>query len=105
MHTVFLNWSLTDDSLKKMPPALQRSFSRDVFEGNVDGIYRGLGSNMGEGRGGILMKGSWNARLYDGLREVYEKGGEKVDLVDKVSFRSRRVATFARLSSPSSSRH
>jgi len=86
MHTVFLNWGLTEDSLKKMPPALQRSFSRDVFEGNVDGIYRGLGSEMGEGRGGILMKGSWNAELYDGLRKVYEKGGEKVDSVEKVSF-------------------
>ncbi|KAL7417053.1 Isochorismatase-like protein [Mrakia frigida] len=84
MHTVFLNWGLTEDSLKKMPPALQRSFSRDVLDqGNVDGIYRGLGTDLGEGRGGMLMKGSWNAELYDGLREVYEKGLEKVDWVDK----------------------
>lgn len=97
MHTVFLNWGLTEDSLKKMPPALQRSFSRDVLvdQGNVDGIYRGLGTDLGEGRGGMLMKGSWNAELYDGLREVYEKGLEKVDWVDKVSFLEiGRVATF-----------
>ncbi|KAI0018573.1 isochorismatase [Xylariomycetidae sp. FL0641] len=78
IQIIWLNWGLTDDDLATMPAAAQRSFSRDLLlppSAALDdddaapprSARRGFGSDMGGGRGRLLMRGSWNAQLYGPL--------------------------------------
>ncbi|RWA05124.1 hypothetical protein EKO27_g9986 [Xylaria grammica] len=86
IQIIFLNWGLTDFDLGAMPPAVHRSFSSQLINPKEDGkkpegigqTRRGLGSDMGSGRGGLLMAKSWNAELYepllkaaDGSQDIY----------------------------------
>ncbi|KAI5924034.1 isochorismatase [Camillea tinctor] len=69
---IWLNWGLTEEDVVSMPAATQRSFSRNLITLSLDEKQRrdGFGSDMGDGRGRLLMAGSWNADIYDPLKEV-----------------------------------
>jgi nicotinamidase-related amidase len=102
MQVIWLNWGLTDEDLKTMPPAVTRCFgffgyagvggkARIVLDrhGNArkSRVYAGLGSPMGsvsisESEGGprevdagnVLMRDTWNADLYPSLTPLYHEG-------------------------------
>ncbi|KAI1137303.1 Isochorismatase hydrolase [Hypoxylon sp. FL0543] len=69
---IWLNWGLNDGDLTTMPAATQRSFSNSLITPPSDKRLAryGFGSDMGDGRGRLLMEGSWNARLYDSLQDI-----------------------------------
>ncbi|KAI1631065.1 isochorismatase [Biscogniauxia mediterranea] len=69
---IWLNWGLTEEDIVSMPAATQRSFSRSLITPSPDEKQRrdGFGSDMGEGRGRLLMAGSWNADIYGPLKEI-----------------------------------
>jgi phosphatidylethanolamine-binding protein len=73
-----------------MPAAVQRSFSRNLLDlpaGTSTGVDKepseeekegtqarhGFGSEMGLGRGRLLMEGSWNAEVYETLHPCMSK--------------------------------
>ncbi|XXH05404.1 hypothetical protein Hte_011830 [Hypoxylon texense] len=66
---IWLNWGLTEGDLSSMPAATERSFAKNLVTPQLDNkqARNGFGSDMGEGRGRLLMAGSWNAKLYDPL--------------------------------------
>ncbi|KAI3340029.1 Isochorismatase-like protein [Ustulina deusta] len=78
IQIIWLNWGLTEQDLITMPPAVHRGFSSELIEAKKDGKLpegigqsrRGLGSDMGSGRGRLLMAKSWNAELYESLLQV-----------------------------------
>lgn len=55
-----------------MPAATERSFASNLVTPPLDNkqARNGFGSDMGEGRGRLLMAGSWNAQLYDTLQDA-----------------------------------
>lgn len=63
------NWGLTPTEVTTLPPALARSFTK-----NVSG---GFGSDMGGDWGPLLLRGSLNAQLYGPLQEEWLKGKER----------------------------
>ncbi|KAI2622422.1 Isochorismatase hydrolase [Hypoxylon sp. NC1633] len=69
---IWLNWGLSDDDLGSIPAATQRSFGSTLITPSLDNktARNGFGSDMGDGRGRLLMAGSWNAEIYDPLLEV-----------------------------------
>ncbi|GAW25623.1 putative isochorismatase hydrolase [Rosellinia necatrix] len=79
---IWLNWGLTESDLLTMPPAAHRSFSSQLIDSaNKNGEVQdnkgqtraGFGSDMGSGRGKLLMAGSWNAELYEPLLEASDQ--------------------------------
>lgn len=69
----WLNWGIDENDLKLMPPAVTRGFchSRAAVLGH--GWHVGLGSELPNGQGKCLWKGSWNAALYEPLLNVATK--------------------------------
>lgn len=65
-RVVWLNWGLTPTEVTTLPPALARSFTK-----NVSG---GFGSDMGGNWGPLLVRGSLNAQLYGPLQDEWLKG-------------------------------
>lgn len=74
---VWLNWSLTEQDIEEMPPAIIKGFAADV---NFDGDRKigGLGSDIGlvklaDGSvvngGRVLMRDQWDSALYSPLEE------------------------------------
>ncbi|KAI0392362.1 isochorismatase [Xylariaceae sp. FL0594] len=76
IRVIWLNWGLTSQDLVTMPAAVQRSFSKNLLDlpptpkSQEEGSQsrHGFGSDMGHGRGRLLMEGSWNAEIYSGLQ-------------------------------------
>ncbi|OTA57484.1 isochorismatase [Hypoxylon sp. EC38] len=69
---IWLNWGLNEGDLISMPAATHRNFSSSLITPPSDNRLAryGFGSDMGDGRGRMLMEDSWNARLYDPLQDV-----------------------------------
>ncbi|KAI1806517.1 Isochorismatase hydrolase [Daldinia bambusicola] len=69
---IWLNWGLNDGDLENMPAATERSFDRSLVATSLDNkrTRLGFGSDLGEGRGRLLMEGSWNAALYGALHDA-----------------------------------
>lgn len=61
MRAIWVNWGVRPD-LTNLSPGVIRSFYKS-------GIYSGFGSELPDGMGPLLTKGSWSAELIDGLRE------------------------------------
>jgi nicotinamidase-related amidase len=103
IQIIWLNWGLTQDDIDQMPPALKVSFSRGIInesrnvQPSSKTIYTGLGSEMGDitlpndghvNGGRLLMRDTWNAKLYDPLFQSYEnsqKTGKPDQWFHKVS--------------------
>ena len=71
IQTAWLNWGIDEWNLRRMPPAVQRGFCRRRAQATGHGWFTNLGSELPEGQGRCLWKGSWNAELYPPLKEVY----------------------------------
>jgi phosphatidylethanolamine-binding protein len=65
-QVVWLNWGLTDEDKSTMPAGVQRGFSRGLIAGTHK--HRGLGADLGDNQGRCLFAGSWNADIYDSLK-------------------------------------
>ena len=64
IQIAWLNWGITEQSLKRMAPAIQRGFSKSL------GWHVGLGAQLPDGQGRCLFKRTWNAELYEPFKEV-----------------------------------
>ncbi|KAF2180735.1 isochorismatase family protein [Zopfia rhizophila CBS 207.26] len=93
IRVIWLNWGLTDEEVKSMPPAVKRAFGFEAVpeteekrnNGKDGRIYKGLGSPCGtvklpDGKtvdaGRLLMRDTWNAALYPPLDAIYEEGAK-----------------------------
>ena len=100
MQIIWLNWGMTEEDIEQAPPGLKRVFGFRHLEQAMKAtantndvskkIYTGFGSPMGQVRlptgedidaGLLLMRDSWNAKLYDPLFHSYEQSlvNEKPD--------------------------
>ncbi|KAF2106679.1 phosphatidylethanolamine-binding protein [Lophiotrema nucula] len=66
VQIIWLNWGITEKSLLRQPPAVQRGFSKSL------GWHIGLGAELPDGQGRCLFKGTPNAELYPPLKAVVE---------------------------------
>lgn len=53
-----------------LPAGVARGFLKDVLQSTTSAIrpYKGLGSDLGGGKGRCLFAGSWNADIYPSLK-------------------------------------
>lgn len=67
----WLNWGITDHDLKVMPPAVTRGFNKALAHEKGHGWHVGLGAPLPQEQGGerCLFAGTWNADIYDPLKE------------------------------------
>lgn len=70
IQIAYLNWGIDEHDLRVMPPAVQRGFCQKRAAQNGHGWHVGLGAELPNGQGKCLWKGSWNAQLYDPIREA-----------------------------------
>jgi nicotinamidase-related amidase len=68
IQIAWLNWGITDESLKSMAPAIQRGFCKTL------GWHVGLGAQLPDRQGRCLFKRSWNADLYEPMKAVAQPG-------------------------------
>jgi len=68
IQIAWLNWGITEQSLKTMAPAIQRGFSKSL------GWHIGLGAQLPGKQGRCLFKRTWNAELYEPLKAVAQPG-------------------------------
>jgi nicotinamidase-related amidase len=88
IQIIWLNWGLTEEDIDQAPPGLKRVFARGIIGENKTvpslsskTVYNGFGSEMGDiplpsdeyVKGGrLLMRDTWNAKLYDPLFQSYK---------------------------------
>jgi phosphatidylethanolamine-binding protein len=68
IQIAYLNWVIEDKDMDEMPPAVQRGWSVDRLKTHGVGWHVNLGSELPDGQGRCLWKGSWNAELYDPIK-------------------------------------
>lgn len=89
IQIIWLNWGLTEEDIALAPPGLKCGFAFDRIdqstlnsEKKTRKIYKGFGTDMGEvilpsgekiDAGRLLMRHSWNTRLYDPLQNNYSE--------------------------------
>ncbi|KAK0920517.1 hypothetical protein LTR57_009773 [Friedmanniomyces endolithicus] len=71
IQLAWLNWGITDHDLKIMPPAVTRGFNKSLSHEKGHGWHVGLGAKLPQEQGGerCLFQGTWNADIYDPLKE------------------------------------
>ncbi|KAI2628107.1 Isochorismatase hydrolase [Hypomontagnella submonticulosa] len=84
---IWLNWGLNEDDLSTMPAAAQRSFASGLITPPSDErkARNGFGFDMGEGRGRLLMEGSWNANLYAPLQDASREDSDTFCTKNRIS--------------------
>ncbi|KAF2030706.1 Isochorismatase hydrolase [Setomelanomma holmii] len=105
IRIIWLNWGLSDQDIKDLPPAVKRAFgfytspsgsgAFDEEDGSIsldkhghpkkdEGAHKGLGTDCGtldlNGKkiqaGRLLMRDTWNAALYPPLDAMYSEGAQ-----------------------------
>ena len=91
IQIIWLNWGLTEEDVDHLPPALKRIFGRGLLnepwymKTSPKTIYKGFGTEMGTivlpnsehvDAGRLLMRDTWNAKLYDPLFDSYASNQE-----------------------------
>lgn len=86
IQIIWLNWGLTDEDVDQLPPGLKRIFGRGLLNESwymqtaSNTLYKGFGTDMGDiplpsgehiDAGKLLMRDTWNAKLYDPLFHSY----------------------------------
>jgi phosphatidylethanolamine-binding protein len=66
----FLNWVIEEKDMWEMPPAVQRGWSMDRLKSHGVGWHTNLGAELPNGQGRCLWNGSWNAELYDPIKDA-----------------------------------
>lgn len=81
IQVCWLNWGITDDDMRAMPPAVTRGFSRAMIKERGHGWHVGLGAMMPNDQGGerCLFKGTWNADIYDPLKPFMAEDDVRFD--------------------------
>jgi nicotinamidase-related amidase len=126
IRVIWLCWGLTENDLRTMPPAIMRTFScYEAGQSSKDHIgkngplpsapnmvriknpalYKGLGTDLGTVEsaanktvpgGRVLMRGSWNAALYDPFDQEYKKShgilGDNTQSKPDVLFHKNRMS-------------
>jgi phosphatidylethanolamine-binding protein len=64
IQIIWLNWGIDEETMHGMPPGVQRAFSKSL------GWHIGLGAELPNGQGRCLFKGTWNAELFEPLKDV-----------------------------------
>lgn len=106
IQIIWLNWGLTQQDLDEMPPGLKRTFDRGTIDrlrnaqtSSKTNIYGGFGSPMGNitlpnnesiDAGKLLMRDTWNARLYDPLLQTFEQS-QKTSKPDQLFHKVNRT--------------
>ncbi|KPI38200.1 Peroxyureidoacrylate/ureidoacrylate amidohydrolase RutB [Cyphellophora attinorum] len=85
----FLNWVIDEQDMIAMPPAVQRGWSSDRLLSHGVGWNVNLGSELPNGQGRCLWKGSWNAELYSPIKDA-----ARTD--DAVFFKNRPSGMWSR---------
>ncbi|RDW67618.1 hypothetical protein BP6252_09014 [Coleophoma cylindrospora] len=67
IQVVWLNWGLTEHDLATMPAGTRRSPARGMV--TKTGISSNYGEDLGSSQGRCLMAGTWNADIYEPLKE------------------------------------
>lgn len=68
IQIAWLNWGITERDLKTMAPATQRGFSKTL------GWHVGLGAQLPDDQGRCLFRRTWNAELYEPLKQAAQPG-------------------------------
>ncbi|KAM0705528.1 hypothetical protein Q7P35_006887 [Cladosporium inversicolor] len=81
IQVCWLNWGITDHDLKVMPPAVTRGFNKRRAHEKGGGWHVGLGAVLPEEQGGerCLFTGTWNADIYDPLKEYVTDNDVRFD--------------------------
>jgi nicotinamidase-related amidase len=81
IQVCWLNWGITDHDLKVMPPAVTRGFNKRRAHEKGGGWHVGLGATLPEEQGGerCLFSGTWNADIYDPLKEYVTDNDVRFD--------------------------
>ena len=66
IQVIWLNWGIDEETMRRMPPAVQRGFSNSL------GWHIGLGAELPDGQGRCLFKDTWNAELFPPLKDIVE---------------------------------
>jgi phosphatidylethanolamine-binding protein len=53
-----------------MPAGVQRGFARSVIDSDEKPVRKGLGVDLGDGKGRCLMAGEWNSAVYGPLGDM-----------------------------------
>jgi len=69
IQLAWVNWGIDDADMKAMPAAVQRGFNRALVADKGHGWHVGLGAYLPEFKERCLFKGTWNADIYDPLKE------------------------------------
>ncbi|KAG8703620.1 hypothetical protein FRC09_004063 [Ceratobasidium sp. 395] len=75
VHIIWLNWGLKEEEIPTLPASLSRCFSKPKLGKPV--APPGIGHDLGNGYGRILIRGEWNARLYGPLHDEWERNRDK----------------------------
>lgn len=89
MQVIWLNWGLTEQDLHTMPASVINSFGGNFIQPWPPSIdpqkMISLGSVMGSDMGRMLMRGSWNAAIYDDLLPYFDKTNDFECVKNRVS--------------------
>ncbi|KAI8952831.1 isochorismatase [Xylaria longipes] len=87
IKVIWLSWGLSEADLAALPAAPIASFGKGFVEppSDLTRPYCSFGCDLGGGKGRMLMNGSWNAQLYDPLRETVQQGEDLVITKNRVS--------------------
>lgn len=66
-QVIWVNWGLTEHDLEIMPPGIQSSFARATINSDEKQARHGLGVDLGDGKGRMLVAGEWNSQIYSPL--------------------------------------
>ncbi|CAF4018459.1 unnamed protein product [Rotaria sordida] len=104
IQIIWLNWGLTEEDIDQAPPALKRAFDDPKHVPTTSNkIYKGFGTPMGEitlpngdhvDGGRLLMRDTWNAKLYDPLFQSYENS-QNTSKPDKLFHKNRLSGLWA----------
>ncbi|KAL1854146.1 hypothetical protein Plec18167_000064 [Paecilomyces lecythidis] len=109
IRILWVNWGLTDEEVKTMPPGVTRAFG--VYEAIPNStkkrknpsVYKGLGADMGpiqlsDGTtveaGRVLMRDAWNTALYPPLDVAYLEGAKRSSMPDVWIHKNRMSALW-----------
>jgi nicotinamidase-related amidase len=71
-QVIWVNWGLTEHDLETMPAGVQSSFARATINNDERQVRLGLGVDLGDGKGRMLVADEWNSLIYSPLAAVVD---------------------------------
>jgi nicotinamidase-related amidase len=87
IQVIWLSWGLSEGDLTALPAATFHSFANGFVDppSTTTQPYCSFGCDLGDGKGRMLMNGSWNSQLYDPLQETLHQGEDLIISKNRVS--------------------